>query len=293
MRRIGIVTDSHSSLSPEAAKALGVYLLPMPFLIDGACYYEGVDLTREAFFEMLATGKSVATSQPAPADVVSLWDAALAECERILYMPLSSGLSSSCATARMLAQEEPYAGRVLVVDHGRIATPLHRSILDALEMIERGLSAEAIRGALERDRERVTIYLGVQTLEYLKRGGRITPAAAAVGTLLSIKPVLQLATGKLEAFKRCHGFQKAKLAMLEAVRADMQTKFAGELERGEIHLMAASSATPEETRAWVAQVEAAFPGMEVLCDDLSLGVCCHTGAGALGVGFSCKPKELV
>ena len=290
MQRIGIVTDSHSSLSPALARELGVMMLPMPFIIDGESYLEGVDLTREIFFEKLTSDAQVATSQPAPADVLAIWDEALTRFEKILYMPLSSGLSSSCQAAQALSQEEPYAGRVLVVDHGRIATPLHRSILDALELIDRGLEAERIRDILTADRDRVVIYLAVQTLEYLKRGGRITSAAAAVGTLLSIKPVLHLATGKLEPFKKCHGFHKAKLAMLEAVRDDMHTRFADELSRGEIYLMAASSASPEETRAWVDEIRAAFPGMDVLCDDLSLGVCCHTGAGALGVGFSCRPK---
>ena len=291
MQRIGIVTDSHSSLSPALAEELGVLLLPMPFIIDGEVYYEGVDLSREVFFEKLASGAQLATSQPSPADVLDIWDRALTQFEQVLYMPLSSGLSSACQVATALAQDAPYAGRVFVVDHGRIATPLHRSILDAMDMIERGLSAERIRDILVGDRDRVVIYLSVQTLEYLKRGGRITPAAAAVGALLSIKPVLHLATGKLEAFKRCHGFHKAKLAMLEAVRHDMDTRFAAERDRGELHLMAASSASPEETRQWVAEIEEAFPGMQVLCDDLSLGVCCHTGAGALGVGLSCKPIE--
>ena len=291
MQRIGIIADSHSSLTPELARELGVLLLPMPFTIDGKDYLEGVDLTREMFFDKLSSDATVATSQPSPADVTAIWDKALTEYEQVLYMPLSSGLSSSCAVAQALAQDEPYAGRVIVVDHGRISTPLHRFILDTIEMIERGLSAERIRDILEANRDRMCIYLAVDTLEYLKKGGRITSTAAAVGTLLSIKPVLQLATGKLEPFKKCHGFNKAKLAMLDAVRHDLNTRFADEYARGEVHLMAASSASPEETRAWVAEIEAAFPGFDVLCDDLSLGVCCHTGAGALGVGLSCKPLE--
>lgn len=291
MQRVGIVTDSHSSLTPDLAERLGVLMLPMPFIIDGENYLEGVDLTREIFFQKLSSGSTLATSQPAPADVLALWDRALSMYDEILYMPLSSGLSSSCAVARSLAQDAPYAGRVFVVDHGRISTPLHRFILDALEMIERGLSAAQICAILEKNRDRMCIYLAVDTLEYLKRGGRITAAAATVGTLLSIKPVLRLATGKLEPFKKCHGFTKAKHAMLDAIRADLSGRFAEEYARGELHLMTASSASPEETAAWVAQVQDAFPGMEVLSDDLSLGVCCHTGAGALGVGLSCVPRE--
>lgn len=289
MQRVGIVTDSHSSLTPALAARLGVLMLPMPFIINGESFLEGVDLTREIFFEKLASGATMATSQPAPADVLALWDRALQEYEQILYMPLSSGLSSSCAVAQALSEDEPYAGRVFVVDHGRISTPLHRFILDALELIDKGLDAPAIRDILEKNRDRMCIYLAVDTLEYLKRGGRITAAAATVGTLLNIKPVLRLATGKLEPYKKCHGFHKAKAAMLDAIRQDLATRFAAENARGELHLMTASSASPEQTRAWVAEVEAAFPGMSVLSDDLSLGVCCHTGAGALGVGLSCVP----
>lgn len=291
MKRVGIVTDSHSSLTPDLARRLGVTLLPMPFVIDGQNYLEGVDLTREVFFERLAAGASVATSQPAPADVTAIWDKALCEYDEILYMPLSSGLSSSCAVAQALAQEEPYAGRVFVVDHGRISTPLHRFILDAQEMIARGMGAARIREILEKNRDRMCIYLAVDTLEYLKRGGRITAAAATVGTLLNIKPVLRLATGKLEPYRKCRGFTKAKLTMLDAIRSDLNGRFAQEFARGELHLMTATSAIPEQTAEWVEQVRAAFPGMEVLSDDLSLGVCCHTGAGALGVGLSCVPVE--
>ena len=177
MQRIGIIADSHSSLTPELAHELGVLLLPMPFTIDGKDYLEGVDLTREIFFDKLASGASVATSQPSPADVTAMWDRALTEYEQVLYMPLSSGLSSSCAVAQGLAQDEPYAGRVIVVDHGRISTPLHRFILDTMEMIERGFSAERIRDILEANRDRMCIYLAVDTLEYLKKGGRITSTA--------------------------------------------------------------------------------------------------------------------
>lgn len=291
MQRTGIVTDSHSSLSPALAEELGVLMLPMPFIIDGQSYLEGIDLTRETFFDKLSSCTSMATSQPPPADVLAIWDRALLTYEEILYMPLSSGLSSSCAVAQALAAQAPYAGRVFVVDHGRISTPLHRFILDALEMIERGLPAAKIRDILEKNRDRMCIYLAVDTLEYLKRGGRISAAAATVGTLLNIKPVLRLSTGKLEPFKKCHGFLKAKRAMLDAIRQDLKTRFAPEYSRGELHLMTASSATADETASWVEEVKAAFPNMSVLSDYLSLGVCCHTGAGALGVGLSCKPIE--
>lgn len=290
MKKIGIVTDSHSSISPAQAKELGVHVLPMPFMIDGVDYLEGVTLSREEFFARQREGAEITTSQPSPASVLALWDELLAEYETLLYMPISSGLSGSCQTAAGLAEDEPYAGRVFVVDNGRIATPLHRSILDAIELVDKGLSAAECKAALENARDDLVIYIAVQTLEYLKKGGRISAATAAVGTLLNIKPILQLATGKLESYKKARGMVKAKEIMLESIRSDLAIRFADAQSRGDVHLLAAGSASPEETAKWIAQIEAAFPGMPVLYDDLSLGVSCHTGEGALGIGLSIRPR---
>jgi len=289
MRPIGIITDSHSSITQEEAKRLGIWVLPMPFYIDGECYLEGVNLTREEFFEKLESGSTIATSQPSPADVCDVWDWALKEFEKVLYMPLSSGLSGSCETAMALARDEQYEGRVLVVDHGQIATPLHQLILDTLELIEKGYSAETIKEILESGKDRMMIYIGVETLEYLKRGGRVTPAAAAIGSVLNIKPVLKLETGKLDSYKKCRGFAKAKRTMIDAMKNDIETRFADAMADGKLHLLAASSANEAETEAWVQEIEAAFPGMKVFCDPLSLGVSCHTGTGALGIGCAVVP----
>ena len=242
MKSIGIITDSHSGISQEEARALGIWVVPMPFYIDGECYLEGVTLTREEFFEKLESGAMIATSQPSPADVCDVWDWALKEYEKVLYMPLSSGLSGSCETAMALARDEQYEGKVLVVDHGQIATPLHKMVLDTLEMIENGYSAEEIKDILEAGKERMMIYIGVQTLEYLKRGGRVTPAAAAIGSVLNIKPVLKLETGKLDSFKKCRGFGKARKAMIEAMQAEIEEKYADAKADGKLHLLAASSA---------------------------------------------------
>lgn len=290
MKKIGILTDSHSSLTPAEAERLGVHVLPMPFTISGTDYLEGVNLTREEFFAHQRAGEQISTSQPSPAAVLSMWDELLEEYETLLYMPISSGLSGSCQTATGLADDEPYQGRVFVVDNGRIATPLHCSILDALELIDKGLTAAECKEALEKARDELTIYIAVQTLEYLKKGGRISAATAAVGTLLNIKPILQLTTGKLEGYKKARGMIKAKEIMLESIRSDLAIRFADAQSRGDVHLMAAGSASPEETAKWIAQIEAAFPGMPVLYDDLSLGVSCHTGEGALGVGLSVRPR---
>lgn len=293
MKPIGIVTDSNSGISQEEAERLGITVLPMPFYIDGECYYEGVNLSREEFFARQEAGAEITTSQPAPFDVAELWNKALKEYEKILYMPLSSGLSGSYGTAAAMSEDDSYIDRVLVVDHGQIATPLHQMILDTLELIEKGYSAEQIKDILERAKEQMMIYIGVETLEYLKRGGRITPAAAALGAVFNIKPVLKLETGKLDSYKKCHGFLRARKTMIEAIKHDIETRFTAAERDGALNLLAASSASEQETKEWIAEIEAAFPGMHVLCDDLTLGVSCHVGRGGLGIGISVKPEYAV
>ncbi|MEY8337398.1 DegV family protein [Lachnospiraceae bacterium 62-35] len=291
MKPIGIVTDSHSGITQEQAEEAGIYVLPMPFYIDGVCYYEDITLSREEFFKRLNSGARITTSQPALGEVMEIWDKALNEYEQILYIPISSGLSGSCAAAMTLSQEEEYRGRVFVVDNGRVSTPLHRSVLDALEMIKEGFSAEEIQKALYEAREQMVIYVGVQTLEHLKRGGRITAAAAAVGTILNIKPVLRFDVGALDSFKKCRGFLKARKVMIEAMKHDLETKFKQWYDRGEVYLLAASSSAIEDTKSWICEIQEAFPSLEVMCDNLSLGVSCHIGFGGLGIGCSCRPSR--
>ena len=290
MKKIAIVTDSHSSISPAEASLLSVFVLPMPFDVDGQDYFEGVTLTRDRFFAYQRAGATIGTSQPAPAAVMEMWDKLLADYESILYMPISSGLSSSCQTAIAYAEEEPYAGRVFVVDNGRVGSPLHQSVLDALDLVKAGHSAQAIKTALENNRNDVVIYLAVETLEYLKRGGRISASAAAVGTLLNIKPILRLATGKLESYQKARGMNRACEAMLTAIRADLEGRFAEAHARGDVRLLAAGSADKATTAKWLKQIGDAFPGMSILYDDLSMGVSCHTGEGALGIGLSVRPR---
>ena len=290
MKKIAVVTDSHSSISPAEASMLGVYVLPMPFDIDGQGYFEGVNLTRDQFFGYQRAGATIGTSQPAPAAVMEMWDKVLQEYESLLYIPLSSGLSSSCQTAIAYAEEEPYAGRVFVVDNGRVASPLHQSVVDALALVKAGHSAAEIKAALEANRDELTIYIAVETLEYLKRGGRISATAAAVGTMLNIKPILRLATGKLESCQKARGMNRACEAMLASIRADLEGRFAEAHARGDVRLLAAGSADKVTTAKWLRQIGEAFPGMPILYDDLSMGVSCHTGEGALGVGLSVRPR---
>lgn len=291
MKTIGVATDSHSGILAQEAKSLGVMVLPMPFYVEEECFYEEVSITRAELFEHLNNEKKVSTSQPAPEAVMEFWREGLKDYDELLYIPMSSGLSGSCNTAMMLAEEPEFAGKVFVVDNGRIATPLHRSILDALELVEEGYNAEQIKEFLERSRHEMSIYIAVETLEYLKKGGRVTPATAAIGNLLNIKPVLKLDVGVLETFRKCRGMKKAKREMLEAMKHDIETKFREHDEEGEVYLMAASSADEETTKEWVEEIKDYFPGREVLCDNLTMGISCHVGPGALGIGCSCRPRR--
>lgn len=290
-KRCVIITDSHGGIDKEEADKLGVKVLPMPFYFGDECYYEGVSITREEFFRRLNAGEKVSTSQPSPDEVMNIWREALLEADEVLHMPLSSGLSGSCNTARMLAEEKEFAGKVFVVDNGRIATPMHRSILDALELIEEGYNASQIKEILESSKDKMNIYIAVETLEHLKNGGRVTPATAAIGELLNIKPILNLNLGALDSYKKCRGMKKARKEMLEAMKEEIFVKNKSTYEAGELYLMAASSADEETTKGWIEEIHECFPDLEILCDNLSLGIACHTGEGALGIAYSCKPDR--
>ena len=254
MKSIGIATDSHGGISQSEAKKLGIRVLPMPFYFGDECYYEDVSITREEFFQKLNSGENVSTSQPSPEAVIELWRDMLKEFEAILYMPMSSGLSGSCNTARMLASDEEFEGKVFVVDNGRISTLQHRSILDALELIEEGYSAKEIQDILEKSRNDMTIFIAVENLEYLKRGGRISPATAMIGTVLNIKPILRLETGILESFSKCRGMKKAKSDMLLAMKKELETTFSEYYKNNEVYMLAATSADEETTKEWVEEI---------------------------------------
>lgn len=292
MKKIGVVTDSHGGISQEEAAKLGVKVLPMPFYFGDECYLEGVSITSEEFFRRMAAGENVATSQPSPESVMEIWRESLKEFEQILYMPISSGLSGSCDTAKMLAQEEEFNGKVFVVDNGRVSTLLHRTILDALELIEEGYSAEQIRQMLEDARADMVIYVAVETLDNLKKGGRVTPATATLATLLNIKPVLRFDVGILETHKKCRGMKKARREMIETMKRDLETTFGEAYRNNEVYLLTASSADEETTKEWIAEVQEAFPDMELLNDRLSMGLSVHIGEGGLGIGCSCRPKRI-
>ncbi len=281
MGKIAIVTDSNSGITQRQARVMGIYVLPMPFYINGDMYYEDITLTQEEFYQRLAEEADISTSQPSPADVMEMWDDILKEYEEIIHIPMSSGLSSSCETAIALAQD--YDERVHVVDNQRISITQRQSVLDALMLAEQGMSAKEIVDVLMREKLEASIYITVDTLKYLKKGGRVTAAGAALGTVLNIKPVLQIQGEKLDAFAKVRGFKAAKKKMLDAIEKDITKRFAGK----KIYLMAAYTCAEEEAEEWKKEIEARFPGYEIHMDPLSLSVSCHIGPGSMAVAC-CK-----
>ena len=272
------MTDTNSGLSQAAADELGVYLIPMPFTIDGQLYFEGHDLTHPMFFEKMRQGARISTSQPAPYDITSLWERLLETHDTVLHFPMSAGLSGSCQIAKGLAQE--YDGRVLVIDDRRISVTLEQSIRNARTLLDQGRSPAEVRETLEAERRDCIVYLAVNTLEYLKKSGRVTAAAAAMAAVLHIKPILLIQEGKLDAYKKVRGMAHAQKALIEALRQDLTTRFAGMKMKV---FSGYSGGDPAVGTAWQKEVQAAFPEWEVGLISLPLSICCHTGEGALGV----------
>ena len=280
MSRVAIMTDSNSGITQAAAKELGVHVLPMPFDIDGRQYFEDITLTQEEFYKKLEADVNISTSQPSPDAVMTMWDRLLEEYDEVVHIPMSSGLSSSCETAMVLAQD--YDGRVCVVNNQRISITQRQSVIDALAMAEAGKTAAQIKQILEEQKFESSIYIMVDTLKYLKKGGRITPAAAALGTLLKLKPVLQIQGEKLDAFAKARTVKLAKGIMINAVKKDMETRI-GHSAAGE-HVHIGVAYTPGDgVDAWIQEVQDAFPNHEIVANPLSLSVSCHIGPGALAI----------
>lgn len=290
MKKIGIVTDSHSSISPEEAKRLGVFVLPSSFQVDGQMCHEGVDLTREEFFKKQVAGAEIFTSQPSVPELMEIWDEALLVYEKILYIPISSGLSGSCSTAALHSYEESYKGKVYVVDNGRVSVPQFCTILDAFDLIERGLTPEEIKETLEEYRADEVIYVAIDDIAHLKKGGRISPTAAVAASILNIKPIMKFDVGTIDVYKKCRGMNRAKKEMFEAIRHDLETKFRSWYERGDYYLMTATAVEEEDNESFVKEVQQAFPGVKVHSGLLALATCAHIGYGGLGIGISCKPR---
>lgn len=285
MSKIAVITDSNAHVTPQEAQALGIGVVPMPFMIGEETYYEGITLTRETFYEKMAGGANIVTSQPSPSDVMKMWDDALKTHDEVVYIPMSSGLSGSCQSARMLADD--YDGKVQVVNNQRISVTQKRSVLDAIEMAKRGMNAREIREELEHVRYESSIYIMLDTLYYLKKGGRITPAAAAVGSLLRIKPVLQIKGERLDAFSKARTINQGKNIMINAMKHDIDTLYGG-TDRENVWLYAVHGNVPEAFAEFSQEVKAAFPAFHVEEDVLSLSIACHIGPGALAIACSKK-----
>lgn len=282
---VAIVTDSNSGIFEEEGKILGVHVIPMPVILEGKTYYEGIDLTHEEFYQCLEEKREVFSSQPSPAEVLDMWDKLLlSEYDELVYIPMSSGLSGSCQTAQVLAQD--YEEKVQVIDNHRISVTQRQSVLDALMLKEKGCSAKEIKEALEQTAYESIVYVGVETLEYLKMGGRVTPAGAAMGTLLSIKPLLVIAGERLDAYAKVRGTKSCKKRLLMEMKtiADKFHKNSDEIYVG----VAGSFGKKEEHQEWMEMVQEMFPWEDVKYDPLTFSISCHVGPGAFGMGISKK-----
>ena len=286
MAKIAIVTDSNSGITQAEAEKLGIYVLPMPFMIGGETFFEGINLTQEEFYRKLRTGVPVSTSQPAPDSVLRLWRRLLLDYDQIVHIPMSSGLSGSCQTAVMLADD--FDGRVQVVNNQRISVTQRRSVEDAIRLAGEGMDAAQIREFLEKDKFNSSIYIMVDTLFYLKKGGLITPAAAALGTLLRLKPVLQIHGEKLDAFAKARTTASARQIMLNAVMNDVTKRFHRPLSDCGMWVDFAHTQNEEAILDFQKEVLAHFPGAESHVDPLSLSVSCHIGPGALAVAVTMR-----
>ncbi|WP_274422545.1 DegV family protein [Blautia sp. XA-2221] len=286
MRKIAIVTDSNSGITQDEGRKLGISVLPMPFYINEVMYLEGVTLSQEEFYERLKKDEPISTSQPNPGEVCGLWDTLLKEYDEIVHIPMSSGLSASCETAMGLARD--YEGKVQVVDNQRISVTQKQSVLDALALAQAGKNAAEIREILEAEKLESSIYITLETLKYLKKGGRITPAAAAIGTVLNLKPVLQIQGEKLDAYSKVRGKKQAKRVMLKALKEDLDNRFAEYAENGDMCLEMAYTGNREEAEEFKKEVQEMFPDYEIQMDPLSLSVACHIGHGALAVALTKK-----
>lgn len=282
--KVAIMTDSNSGITQDEAKKLGVFVLPMPFTIDGQEYKEDINLTQDEFYEKLMNGAEVFTSQPAAGEVTALFDRILEEYDQIVHIPMSSGLSGSCQTAKMLADDEAYKGKVFVVDSQRISVTQKWDVFDALDLAKAGKNAQEIHDILMQNKLNASIYITVNTLEYLKKGGRITPAAAALGGLLKIKPILTIQGEKLDSFQKTRTMQKAEKIMIEAIRHDIEERIDPHNEEmSNTRVMIAYTYDKDQAAAFKKAVEEAFPNHEVICDPLSLSVACHIGPHSLAI----------
>lgn len=288
--KIAVVTDSNSGITQAQAKEMGITVLPMPFMIDGETYYEDITLTQEQFYQRLKDNSDISTSQPTPDSIMKLWDELLKEYDQIVHIPMSAGLSGSCATAMMLAGEDEYEGKVFVVDNYRISVTQYQSVKDAMMLADMGMDGAQIKKRLEETAADSVIFVTVDTLKYLKKGGRITPAAAALGTLLRIKPVLIILGEKLDSFAKARTMKQAKTLMMNAIQKELDERL-HDSECKDCHLAIAHSDNEEAALEFKKEVEERFPDADIYLAPLSLSIACHIGPGSLALTATRKMEE--
>ena len=285
MSGIAVMTDSNCGIMPEEGRKLGIHVIPMPVIIDGRTYFEGVDITAEDFYKKQAAGAEITTSQPSPGDVTAMWDKLLKDYDQVIFIPMSSGLSNTCQTAVMLSDDDAYRGKVYVVDNHRISVPQLQSVYDAGALAEEGKTAAEIKEILEKEALDASIYIAVDTLKYLKKGGRITPATAAVGTVLRLKPVLTIQGGKLDSHAKTRGMKSAFRTMLQAVKDDIYSRFSHLKKQGVLKVGIANTPMDEGSlAAFRAEMQKNFPDMELVYSPLTMSIGTHIGTGGLGIG---------
>ncbi len=288
--KIAVVTDSNSGITQAQAKEMGITVLPMPFMIDGETYYEDITLTQEQFYQRLKDNSDISTSQPTPDSIMKLWDELLKEYDQIVHIPMSAGLSGSCATAMMLAGEDEYEGNVFVVDNHRISVTQYQSVKNAMMLADMGMDGAQIKKRLEETVADSVIFVTVDTLKYLKKGGRITPAAAALGTLLRIKPVLIILGEKLDSFAKARTMKQAKTLMMNAIQKELDERL-HDSECKDCHLAIAHSDNEEAALEFKKEVEERFPDADIYLAPLSLSIACHIGPGSLALTATRKMEE--
>ena len=288
--KIAVVTDSNSGITQAQAKEMGITVLPMPFMIDGETYYEDITLTQEQFYQRLKDNSDISTSQPTPDSIMKLWDELLKEYDQIVHIPMSAGLSGSCATAMMLAGEDEYEGKVFVVDNHRISVTQYQSVKDAMMLADMGMDGAQIKKRLEETAADSVIFVTVDTLKYLKKGGRITSAAAALGTLLRIKPVLIILGEKLDSFAKARTMKQAKTLMMNAIQKELDERL-HDSECKDCHLAIAHSDNEEAALEFKKEVEERFPDADIYLAPLSLSIACHIGPGSLALTATRKMEE--
>lgn len=285
MLRTAIMADSNCGIMPAEEADYGIHILPMPIIIDGKTYFEGIDITMEGFYQKQTSGSVITTSQPSPGDVTDMWDRLLKTYDEIVFIPMSSGLSNTCQTALLLADDEPYKDRVFVVDNHRISVTQALAVLDAKALADEGKTAREIKDILEKEAMDATIYIAVDTLEYLKKGGRITAAAAALGTILKIKPVLTIQGGKLDSFAKARGMRSAFRVMLDALASDISSRLSHLREQRQLKIGLANTMMEEEKlEQFKNELQSAFPDLELVYFPLTMSIGTHVGPGGLGIG---------